>query len=238
MNQKSYKKFETKKEFIQYFTSDCKNVIEKNALITDLCRNKYVLDLGCIDHSASSAIELGQYWLHKQIKDVAKKVIGVDILVNDALVLNNIGYEIISADVENFNLNMTFDVIVAGDLIEHLSNIGIFFENIKKHMSNNSILIISTPNPFNIEQTMAAIFQNRVFVNEQHTVWLSPHNLWEITSRFNLQIIDFHWINTRFHFPLQNIWFAKFANTISSVIMKRNNLCKRDYCVIIKKNTL
>jgi hypothetical protein len=38
MNQKSYKKFETKKEFIQYFTSDCKNVIEKNALITDLCK--------------------------------------------------------------------------------------------------------------------------------------------------------------------------------------------------------
>lgn len=230
------KRFTDRNEFIRYVTKGSNEVVEKNDLITALCKNKQVLDLGCIDHSALTAINLGSTWLHKQIKDVAEMVIGIDILKDEASILNEHGYKIICSDVENFNLDRTFDVIVAGDIIEHVSNIGLFLENAKKHMHDNSIFIITTPNPFNIEQTMAAIFDNTIYVNEQHTTWISPHNFWELTSRFSLSIVGFYWINTRFHLATTRPFYKTFANRLSSFIMKKRNLCQRDFAIVLKKN--
>jgi len=229
------KPFKDRCEFVNYFTRNKKELVDKNELIINLCRNKNVLDLGCIDHSATTALELENNWLHKQIKEVAYHVIGIDILEDDTNILNKNGYEIVCANVENFNLNKTFDIIVAGDLIEHLSNIGLFLDCVKKHMHKDSLLIISTPNPFNIEQTMTAVFQNEISINDQHTTWLSPHNFWELSNRHNLSIIDFYWVNTRFDFKVTRRFYKFFINKISSIIMNKRNICKRDYIVILKK---
>jgi len=231
-----YKKpFKDRYEFVKYFTRNNKEIIDKNELIINLCRNKNVLDLGCIDHSAENALGLGNKWLHKQIKEVAIQVTGVDILEKEAIILNKLDFNIVYADVENFELGKTFDVIVAGDLIEHLSNIGLFFENVKKHMCKDSILIITTPNPFNIEQFMYAIFHNEINVNSQHTTWLSPHNFWELSTRNELSIIDFYWVDTRFHFKVYRKFYKIFINRISTMLMSKRNLCKRDFAVVMKK---
>jgi SAM-dependent methyltransferase len=226
--------FKDRQDFVNYFTRCRKQIIDKNELILDLCRGKNVLDLGCIDHSAATALELGNNWLHKQIKDVAYHVIGIDILEEDTNKLNDIGFEIICADVENFDLGRTYDVIVAGDLIEHLSNIGLFLNSVRNHMHEDTILIITTPNPFNIEQTMSAIFDNVTHVNYQHTTWLSPHNFWELSIRHNLFIVDFYWVNTRFHFKVIRKYFNYFVNVLSDRIIKKRNICKPDYAVIMK----
>jgi len=229
--------FKDRLEFVDYFTRCKKEILDKNELILNLCRGKNVLDLGCIDHSAATALELGDNWLHKQIKDVAYHVIGIDILEEDTNILNNIGFEIICADVENFDLGRTYDVIVAGDLIEHLSNIGLFLNSVRKHMHEDSILIITTPNPFNIEQAMSAIFDNVIYVNDQHATWLSPHNFWELSARHNLFLIDFYWINTRFHFKVIRKHYNSFINRLSARIMRKRNICKPDYAVIMKKRS-
>ena len=48
------------------------------------------------------------------------------------------------------------------------------------------------------EQSMIALFDNRVYVNSQHTVWLDPNVSWELLSREGFNIIDFHWIDTMY----------------------------------------
>ena len=227
--------FKTREDYTNYFTRKKNEIIDKNQLIEDLCREKKVLDLGCIDHSSKTAIELGENWLHKKIKNIARELVGVDILENDALKLNKLGYNIICADVESFNLNETFDVIVAGDLIEHLSNIGLFFESVSYHMNQDTIFVITTPNPFNIEQTMYALFHNRIVVHDQHTVWISPQNFWELSSRNKMRIVDFYWIDTRFKFGINRKWFKIVVNGISRYIMKKRQICNRDYAIILRK---
>ena len=228
--------FNDRNEFVNYFTRNRNKDVDKNELILNLCKDQNVLDLGCIDHSASTALELGENWLHKQIKNIAFHVTGVDILENDANVLNKQGFEIICANVENFDLGETYDVIVAGDLIEHLSNIGLFLECVKRHMHEKSILIITTPNPFNVEQIMAAIFDNTIYVNEQHTTWLNPHNFWELSARYNLSIIDFHWVKSRFQFKVTRKFYRLFINKLSAIIMNKRNICKRDYLIVLQKS--
>lgn len=231
MRQK-FRYFKNKIEFLRVVSST-KQVIDKDKLICSFCKSKEVLDIGCIDHSYAIALKLGNSWLHKQIKKTAKSVMGIDILKEDVKRLKNKGFNIIEADAENFDLKRKFDVIVAGDIIEHLSNIGSFLKSIEKHMHQNSVCIITTPNPFNIEQFMLAIFQNGIGVNDEHTVWLDPRVMYETISRTNLKITDFYWIKTRFKCPVRKRYY--FANIFSEIIMKLRPICRRDYAIIVKK---
>ncbi|MHC4962291.1 MAG: class I SAM-dependent methyltransferase [Planctomycetota bacterium] len=224
--------FDSRWEFIQYVTHHSQPLVEKNELISSVCRNKKVLDLGCIDHSYQTALGLGDQWLHKQIKSVASELTGLDVLAEDAMKLKEYGFDIVAGNAENFCLNQKFDVIVAGDLIEHLSNIGMFLQCIKKHMDDNSMFIFTTPNPFNIEQSMSAVFANQISVNAQHTCWLSPHVCWELLTREGFDIKGFYWVETQYHFPLDKIVLKNAVNWISNYILKRKNLCKRDFAIL------
>jgi len=211
---KTFLCFKNSVEFVTFFSTS-KNVKLKEKLICELSKNKDVLDIGCIGHSYETALSLGDSWLHKQLKDVSKSIVGIDSLGEDARKLNKMGFNIISANAESFNLNRTFDVIVAGDLIEHVSNIGLFLARIEMHMHSNSICIITTPNPFNIEQVMLAIFENHIAVNDEHTTWLDPKVMYETISRTNLHIVDFHWIETRFRFRVSKRSVRYLANSFS-----------------------
>ena len=48
----------------------------REEIILKLCKGKTVLDIGCVDHSAST--EKNNNWLHKKIKQVAKTITGLD----------------------------------------------------------------------------------------------------------------------------------------------------------------
>ena len=234
MNKKFYN-FKNREEFIT-FISHSKDLIPKDKLICELCKNKDVLDIGCIDHSYETALALGDNWLHKRLKDVSKLIVGLDILEEDIRKLNGMGFNIIEGNAESFDLNRTFDVIVAGDIIEHLSNIGLFLARIEKHMHSNSICIITTPNPFNIEQTMLAIFENNIAVNDEHTTWLDPRVMYETISRTGLDVVDFYWIETRFKMPVGRRFYRYIANSFSNIIMKKRPICRRDFAVILSKS--
>ena len=56
------------------------------------------------------------------------------------------GYNVVSADATHFDLQQKFDAIVAGELIEHLSNPGLFLDCSSRHLQNNGLLILTTPN--------------------------------------------------------------------------------------------
>lgn len=161
----------------------------------------------------------------------------VDILAEDANELNQQGYEIIATDIGDLKLSRQFDVIVAGDLIEHLFNIGQFLSVIEAHMHEKSICIITTPNPFNIEQVLLAIFDNEIAVNQQHTCWLDPRVMYELVSRSSLEIADFHWVDTRFNFPVRRRGWAGIANKLSAYLMLKRPILRRDYAVILSKKT-
>ncbi|MFH1727679.1 MAG: methyltransferase domain-containing protein [Pseudomonadota bacterium] len=227
--------FKDKAEYIKHL-SNSKKLVSKTDLIYELCKDKDVLDIGCIDHNYKTALDLGDNWLHKQLKKASKSIIGLDILKEDSIFLNKMGYNIIQGNAEAFNLNRKFDVIVAGDLIEHLSNIGSFLQCVANHMHSDSVFIITSPNPFNIEQAILAIYKNDISVNDEHTCWLDPRVIYETISRTNLKITAFYWVDTRFKILLdRNILFKYILNFISEIIMNIRPICRRDYAILLKK---
>jgi len=166
----------------------------KIEFIQERCKGKVVLDFGCIRHNSNFALK-DPNWLHKKIISVAKKVIGVDYLQDDVKKLKEKGYDIRYGDVTKpLQFDEKFDVIVAGDLIEHLTNFDGFFHNILRFLSDNGVLIVTTPNPFFSGLFFYSVFKKNIIVNPEHTCYICPVTLNQLISRYNLEIEDIYYI--------------------------------------------
>lgn len=135
--------------------------VDRLKYITNACTGKNVLDLGCYDETALIKRESGTY-LFGEISKVAKTHIGLD----NAATLPEEGItfspteRILKADIRDLNkigLSVSdFDVIVAGELIEHLPNTAEFFSVIKETFPG-SRLICSTPNATSLTNCLLAL---------------------------------------------------------------------------------
>ncbi|WP_455577479.1 class I SAM-dependent methyltransferase [Anaerosinus sp.] len=169
-----------------------KMIFRKDKII-ELCTNKRVLHLGFIQHSALYEDKIkNDDWLHEKINKVALNLIGFDYLKDDVeKIKEKYGYECYWADVTNSekmkgltNLG-AFDVVVCGELIEHVDNPGLMLENIKMFMNRESILIITTPNPWSRQRIN--LINNRIleekWLNKEHVCWYSYQTLKQLLTR-------------------------------------------------------
>ena len=161
--------------------------------ILEYCRGD-ILDIGCLQHNIDKTNSAN--WLHGKLCENFKNVVGIDIS-EDVLKLRKFGYTVYRANAENFNLDKKFDTIVAGELIEHLSNPGNFLECAKRHLKKGGILILTTPNPFWIEYWIRKIF-GKLKVNEEHTAWFDLTVLRQLVSRHGFIIRKYEFIQEKY----------------------------------------
>lgn len=168
--------------------------VEKEAYIQEKSNGKTVLDLGCIRHSAEFA-EKDPKWLHSKIRSVAKKTVGIDYLPEEVEKLRKKGFDIRFGDVTKpLDIDERFDVIVAGDLIEHLSNFDGFFDNCTRLLKEEGILIITTPNPFYTDEFHYVAYKKDYIINPEHTCWIDPQALSQLAARFGYSIAEAHFL--------------------------------------------
>jgi 2-polyprenyl-3-methyl-5-hydroxy-6-metoxy-1,4-benzoquinol methylase len=206
-------------------------IVTKESFVLGRCRGRTVLDVGCINHSAATALALGDRWLHKQLTEVAASVVGLDFLAEDAAVLNEAGYAIEVADAERFDLSRQFDVVVAGDVLEHLANLGEFLERARSHMHPASDLVITTPNPFSFAQMMQVLIRRRVVVNREHRVWLDPSVIFELLEKSGFRITEFSWIDSDPEFVPTTL-ATKILAAVSRTAGWLQPLCRPNYGVV------
>jgi len=172
--------------------------------IVDYCKDKIVLDLGCTQHKMLGKEVNKNNWLHYRINRVAKELVGIDYLKDEVERLNKKGYNIVYGNVEHIDdISLpikSFDVIVCGELIEHLPNPGLFLKNVRKIMSNSTILIITTPNVYSKERIR--LMQNKKYENEwlnkEHKCWFSFETLKQLLKTYNYQEIYWGYHNSSF----------------------------------------
>ena len=153
----------------------------------DYARERDVLDIGCVMHNPENY--RSKYWVHKALKNVAHTLIGIDLYDDGVQYLRRLDYDIITADAQNFDLDRNFDVIVAGDVIEHLENLAGFLECCKNHLRPDGVILISTPNPWYWRYFIKAGLMNEFNSNPEHTLWLCPRTLRQLLNRHGLDII-------------------------------------------------
>lgn len=168
--------------------NDSRFIPDRLDVIKRYCAGKTVLDLGCVDHVAQQ--ETGDVWMHKVIKSVAKEVVGVDFETEEVETLQQKGYDIVVGNVETVALNKQFDVCTAGELIEHLSNPGLFLENMHRHLCDGGMLIMTTPNAFSIRYHFSHLFHGRGSINPQHTFYYDYFTLRELCERHGFNLVE------------------------------------------------
>lgn len=157
-----------------------------------------VMDLGCVDsrpqrNNAQQRIARPNFF-HQRIREINPGVLGVDIDADGIAQLNAAGYNAVCADVETMDLGRKFDTIIAGEIIEHLENCGLFLRNMRRHLKDDGVLIISTPNPFYCAQSWKIWRYGRPEVHEDHMNWQDPITLDALLARTGFEPFEGYWI--------------------------------------------
>lgn len=124
--------------------------VDRLSYIAELCRDKTVLDIGCYDETALAKRDT-EHWLHDRIRAQACRVVGVDCSSqippegirtgNNSIIHRGDGVDIAHEILQGED----FEMVVAGEFIEHIENPLLFFKNMKQAFPGRD-LVISTPN--------------------------------------------------------------------------------------------
>jgi len=153
-------------------------------------KGKVVLDCGCCQHGLKHIAKSKKSFVHGFLYRHAKKLIGIDNNKKAVEEMRAIGFDnMYYMNAEDINFDIKFDTIFAGELIEHLSNRGLFIESCRKALKKDGRLIITTPNAFSFWKVWKMIYQlNDIGCNDEHTCWHTPKVLKHLLSRYGLEV--------------------------------------------------
>ena len=175
----------------KYWLSIFKNAkrIEKFSSIVKMCEGKNVLDVGCIgqDHSLD-----GDNWLHGRIKKVSASLVGADINVARFDEIRSNGFEIYTP--EDLDKSKKYDLIVMGDVIEHVNDPGVFLSFYAQFLKEDGQMVICTPNSFGARYFLQTMVYGIPGTNEEHTLSFDPYVMLELFSRIGLEPKEFFWL--------------------------------------------
>lgn len=165
-----------------------------------------ILDVGCVRHDADRR-DRGN--LHARlVKEYPQaEVVGIDLPGEETRRMQAEGYNVYQKNAETFEFDRLFDVIVAGELIEHLPNPGNFLSQAEKHLSHDGVILLSTPNPNHIRWDIYALAGK--WTSAEHTCWISPYQLETLVERAtkDLTVIETEWIPP---FPLYRLAYLLY----------------------------
>ena len=187
---------------------DKTELIQKTVQKTDV-----VLDVGFY---GQGVLETDPNWVHGILKKQAAEVWGVDLEFG---VLPGPAAQYLKASAENFDFPVKFDVIFAGDLIEHLSNPGLFLDSCYRNLKDDGRLILTTPNCFNLYNLAEKLSKFEPTVNSDHTCYfntktlkkLLAKNKWATESADFLYTLEVNYAES---------WKKKFLNFLYSCLAK------------------
>ena len=174
-------------------------ISDRMKVIAPLVATGSVLDLGCVDartgkEASSKRIERKPDALFRQIIEINRDTLGVDIDEEGVRVLNQQGFQVVCANAETMELGRQFDTIVAGEIIEHLENPGLFLRNLLRHLKPTGTLVLSTPNPFYTNQVWKIWRYGAPQVHEDHMGWQDPITMTQLLRRTGYDPIGGYWI--------------------------------------------
>ncbi len=162
-------------------------VDRREDLIKTYIENKSVLDLGVGG--------IAHRFLHKFVVENSKSAVGIELEPKRVKALKKLGYDVIQADAQDFNLSQKFDIIIAGDLVEHLTNFDGFFNCVCKHLKKGGFLLLNTPNIYSIRALIRGIF-GKYSDLEEHTCGFDENLILQLIGRYpSLKVVDFKYFN-------------------------------------------
>jgi 2-polyprenyl-3-methyl-5-hydroxy-6-metoxy-1,4-benzoquinol methylase len=175
-------------------------LVQRVDFIKAACAGKKVLHLGCTNYPYTRGSIAANSLLHSELEATASELYGFDFDQEGIDILAENGTKnLYRADLEKLEqvaLNETFDVIVAGEMIEHLNNPGLFLAGIQRFMDERSELIITTVNAYAALRFAIYAVRGKGGFNEpvhpDHVYYFSYKTLRLLVQRAGLEVEEFY----------------------------------------------
>ncbi len=200
-------------------------LVQRLDLIQSICAGKKVLHLGCTNYPYTlDAIEKGML-LHFSLEKIASDIHGFDFDQEGIDMLAAHGSNNLhQADLEKLNdveVDEKFDVIIAGEMIEHLNNPGAFLDGIKRFMNADTKLVITTINAYCCIRFLQYGLRGKGGRNEpvhpDHVAYYSYSTLSLLLRRHGLTVEEFYFYDIGVEHRPHN---RKILNLINDVCVR------------------
>lgn len=183
---------ELRKKF--YRTKPC----NRQEYIVDFCKGKRVLDIGCTCWPNTELRMKHETFLHERLLRVASLVHGIDIDQDGIKYMREVrGYTgvfcIDATDLQGSHPELldAYDVIVLGDIVEHVTNPQDVLAAAASRLKKGGQLIVTLPNAFHLYSFMKALAgRANEPTHPDHVAYYSPMNIEELFRRCGLQLLE------------------------------------------------
>jgi SAM-dependent methyltransferase len=127
------------------------SLVDRFEYLCDLATGRRVVHIGFVDFGCQTLNEQSGAWLHDHLARTASELIGLDLDpagVDDA---RRRGYEAHAVDCRDVDAVRALglppaDLVVAGEVIEHLDDPGSFLDGLHALVAPGGLLVVTTPN--------------------------------------------------------------------------------------------
>lgn len=174
-------------------------------------------------------------WVHRLIFKRASGVWGLD-LDYDESALPQTASRYRRASAEDFSMGSDFTLVFAGDLIEHLSNPGLFLKNAERALGHEGRLILTTPNAFNLFSIIEKIVKGEPTVNKDHTCYFNLRTLKQLLKKNGWKITEVHYLYS-LELPFKESLWKKIQNALYKFLSLFTNSYLETFVVVAVKET-
>jgi 2-polyprenyl-3-methyl-5-hydroxy-6-metoxy-1,4-benzoquinol methylase len=161
--------------------------VDRFARVRRYVENRTVLDIG-----AGSGIGRPD-WMHALVASAAREAVGIELDPALAERARSLGFDVVAGDAQTMELGRTFEVVWAGEVIEHLSCAGGFLDAARRHLGDEGLLVLTTPNVFAVSNFVYRI-GGRPRVNKGHTCWFDEVTLGQLLRRHGYDVVEISYV--------------------------------------------
>ena len=173
-------------------------ITQRTDYILQACAGRTVLHLGCADMPYTKMRLKDGTLLYSMIDQVAQRQYGLDLSSEGIEILRKAGKDDLAVSDVQLLIDQKpfgetrYDVIVAGEIIEHLSNPGLFLESLKPLLADSQTrLILTTINAYCAYRFFYSLVMRNESVHPDHVSYYSKKTLTCLLDRHGYAIEDF-----------------------------------------------
>ncbi len=163
-------------------------IVDRIEWLTTQCAGKRVIHVGFADAGFRREQGRAGSWLHGRLHEVAAELVGVDNDRSGVAAATEDGFEAHLVDCTDAEAVAALalepaDVVLAGEVIEHISAPGPFLDALHHLCRPDGTLIITTPNAYGLINVAASITRRVEINHPDHVVMFTWRTLTELMRR-------------------------------------------------------
>jgi hypothetical protein len=169
-------------------------LVDRVGFLEEAVSGKRVVHLGFIDVERLEDKSASGTWLHERLARHAEGIIGIDLDAAGVESAISAGYEAYQCDlqdrqsVESLGLR-GWELVVAGELIEHLDCPGAFLDAIHPLVAPTGRLVLTTPNATALTNVVVGL-SRREWTSPQHVTMYSWRTIATLLSRHGWRLSE------------------------------------------------